>query len=60
MAQQYEVTGLLRHNGRICGVRTHHADWASRFVINAAGLHADTIMAQADLPGSRIQPRHAL
>jgi glycerol-3-phosphate dehydrogenase len=52
-----EVTGLLRHNGRICGVRTDRADWASRFVINAAGVHADTIMAQAGLDGFRIQPR---
>jgi glycerol-3-phosphate dehydrogenase len=52
-----EVTDLLRHSGRICGVRTHRADWVSRFVVNAAGVYADTIMAQADLHGFRIQPR---
>jgi glycerol-3-phosphate dehydrogenase len=52
-----EVTGLLRHNGGICGVRTGDAAWPSRFVINAAGIHADTIMAQAGLQGFHIHPR---
>jgi glycerol-3-phosphate dehydrogenase len=52
-----EVTGLLRHDGRVRGVRTHRADWVCRFVVNAAGVHADTIMTQAGLQGFRIRPR---
>jgi len=52
-----EVTDLLHQNGRISGVKTPRGDWSGRFVINAAGLYADTIMAQAGLQGFRIRPR---
>jgi len=52
-----EVTGLLRHNGRIGGVETNRGNYASRFVINAAGVHADAIMAHAGLHDFHIQPR---
>lgn len=52
-----EVTDLLKRDGRICGVRTPRGDWASRFVVNAAGVHADTIMALAGLYGFHIRPR---
>jgi glycerol-3-phosphate dehydrogenase len=52
-----EVTGLLRQDGRIAGVATPRGDYAGRFVINAAGVHADTIMAHAGLHDFRIHPR---
>jgi glycerol-3-phosphate dehydrogenase len=52
-----EVIDLLRQDGRISGVKTQRGDWYSRFVINAAGVRADTIMAQAGLHGFRIRPR---
>ena len=52
-----EVMGLLRQNGRISGVKTQRGDWSGRFVINAAGVRADTIMAHAGLHDFRIHPR---
>ncbi len=32
------VTGILRGNGRVTGVRTEHGDIACEFVVNAAGM----------------------
>ena len=52
-----EVTDLLRQDGRISGVKTQRGDWTSRFVINAAGVRADAIMAQAGLHSFHIRPR---
>jgi glycerol-3-phosphate dehydrogenase len=52
-----EVTDLERQDGRISGVRTDSGVFSSRFVVNACGVYADTIMAQAGLTGFRIKPR---
>ncbi|MBC7261875.1 MAG: NAD(P)/FAD-dependent oxidoreductase [Chloroflexi bacterium] len=52
-----EVTDLIRQNGRIAGVKTNQGQIFGRFVINAAGLHADQLMAKAGLQGFTITPR---
>ncbi len=52
-----EVTDFVRQNGKITGVRTNHGQFSSRFVINAAGLRADELMAKAGLHNFRITPR---
>jgi len=52
-----EVTDLIRQNGRIVGVSTNRGQFLGRFVINAAGLYADQLMAQAGLHGFTITPR---
>lgn len=52
-----EVTDLVRQNGRIAGVSTNRGQVLGRFVINAAGLHADQLMAKAGLRGFTITPR---
>jgi len=52
-----KVTGFLRQNGRITGVKTNRGEFSSRFVVNAAGLHADELMAKAGLGGFHITPR---
>ncbi|MGB9879508.1 MAG: NAD(P)/FAD-dependent oxidoreductase, partial [Anaerolineae bacterium] len=52
-----EVTDLIRQNGRIAGVHTNRGQIFGRFVINAAGLHADQLMAKAGLQGFTITPR---
>lgn len=52
-----EVIDLIRYNGRIKGVQTNRGQVSGRFVINAAGLHADQLMAKAGLHGFTITPR---
>ncbi|MDI7277128.1 MAG: NAD(P)/FAD-dependent oxidoreductase, partial [Anaerolineae bacterium] len=43
---------------RIVGIRTSRGSFRCRWVINAAGLHADTVMHEADVrPDFRITPR---
>ena len=52
-----EVTGLALHEGRVIGVKTPTGVFASNYVVNAAGLHSDQIMAMAGLSGFGIKPR---
>ena len=52
-----EVTGLARRAGHIVGVRTARGVFSSRFVVNAAGLYSDKIMAMAGLSKFSIKPR---
>lgn len=52
-----EVVDFMRQNGRISGVSTNRGQFLSRFVVNAAGLHADQLMAKAGLHGFSITPR---
>ena len=51
------VIGLMRQNGRVVGVQTDRGELPGRYVINAAGLHADELMAHAGLGGFHITPR---
>lgn len=47
--------GVKRH---IAGVKTNHGDFTARWVINAAGLYADTVMHKAGIrPEFHITPR---
>ncbi len=51
-----EVNG--RSKRTIAGIRTNQGDFAARWVINAAGVHADTLMHRAgSRPGFKITPR---
>ena len=52
-----EVVDFMRQNGRISGVSTNRGQFLSRFVVNAAGLYADQLMAKAGLHGFSITPR---
>lgn len=52
-----EVTGLELREGSVVGVRTPKGVFASHFVVNAAGLYSDKIMAMAGLGGFSIKPR---
>ncbi|MBC7264574.1 MAG: NAD(P)/FAD-dependent oxidoreductase [Chloroflexi bacterium] len=52
-----EVTGLLRHEGRVKGVVAGTQSFRSHFVVNAAGVYADEIMRMAGLDGFTIRPR---
>lgn len=51
------VIGLMRENGRVAGVQTDRGELPGQYVINAAGLHADELMAQAGLGSFHITPR---
>jgi len=51
------VTGLVRQDSRIVGVRTPRGEFLASWVINAAGLWADDIMRYAGLSGLTITPR---
>jgi len=49
---------FLWENGAIVGVKTNRGEFRARWVINAAGIHADEIMHRAGLhPEYRILPR---
>ncbi len=49
---------FLLSAGRITGVRTSRGDFGCSWVVNAAGLHADTVMHCAGVrPGFTITPR---
>ena len=49
---------FLMEGKRITGVHTSQGDFSSRWVINAAGLHADEVMHKASVrPEFTIQPR---
>ncbi len=51
-------TGRTHGPRRIAGVRTNHGDFRSRWVINAAGVFADTVMHKAGVrPDFRVTPR---
>lgn len=52
-----EVTGISVESGRVTAVRTTRGDFGCRFVVNAAGAHADEIMAMVGLTGLTIRPR---
>ncbi len=51
-----EVTGITAHAAGLT-VATHRGDFATRFVINAAGVHADLIAAMAGAGDFHITPR---
>jgi glycerol-3-phosphate dehydrogenase len=50
-------TGITTAKGKVAAVRTNHGRIPTRFVINAAGVHADEIAAMADVGRFRIIPR---
>jgi len=52
-----EVTGLLKEDGRICGVVTQAGEYRSTLLVNCAGVHADSIMRMAGIKGFSIIPR---
>ncbi len=50
--------GFLMDGRRVRGIQTNRGSYRSRWVINAAGLHADEVMHQAGVrPEFRITPR---
>ncbi len=52
-----EVSGLLHADGKITGVRTNLGDFSGRFVVNAAGIYSDVLMASVCAHQLRITPR---
>lgn len=51
------VTGIVAENGRVTGVKTPRGTVKTRFVVNAAGVHADGVSAMAGDRSFSIQPR---
>jgi glycerol-3-phosphate dehydrogenase len=53
-----EFLDFLCEGSRITGIRTNRGNFASRWVINAAGLYGDDVMHKAGVrPEFKIQPR---
>lgn len=52
-----EVTDMTVANGRVTAVHTTQGDFACRFVVNAAGAHADEIMRMVGITGFAVRPR---
>ncbi len=50
-------TGVLARRGKVVAVRTNRGLIPARFVINAAGVHADEVAAMAGVGAFRIIPR---
>jgi glycerol-3-phosphate dehydrogenase len=52
-----QVVGILLQDRRVTGVSTNRGDFACDFLVNAAGVYADEIMAKAGQHGFHIRPR---
>lgn len=52
-----EVTGVIVEGGRVAGVRTTQGERRCRYLVNAAGAHADRIAALAGAETLAIRPR---
>jgi len=54
---QAEVVDIIVEAGRVRGVVTSKGEFQCRYLVNAAGLHADEVMQLAGMKGFRITPR---
>jgi glycerol-3-phosphate dehydrogenase len=52
-----EVTGLVRKGTRVAGVESNRGRFSCEYLVNCAGVHADSIMEMAGMDGFKILPR---
>ncbi|NPV07320.1 MAG: NAD(P)/FAD-dependent oxidoreductase [Anaerolineae bacterium] len=52
-----EVTGIIVEQDGVAGVRTTRGDFGCRFLVNAAGAHADRVMRMVGITDLTIHPR---